>query len=160
MSNQKIKESKEQLGSFFKQRRLQMRLPNEIVASLIGVSAKTLQEIESGEFPAGIDTILRLCAELELKPFFAPLEELGKGSLPDFDAGEKFVLAPDQVNRQLYILHRQFPACLIQIIQTTPVTFRIVDLYDKIDEEELAVHPFLEEAKEFFKQKYLEDDRN
>jgi hypothetical protein len=35
------------------------------------------------------------------------------------------------------------------VVQTTPVTFRIVDLYDDIDRDLLMMHPFLEEAKKF-----------
>ena len=66
---------------------------------------------------------------------------------------KKFLFAPDEDSGTLYILHRAFPACLIQVIQTTPATFRIVDLYDEIDENTLLVHPFLEDAKKFYKEK-------
>lgn len=64
---------------------------------------------------------------------------------------KKFLLAVDQENNELFILHREFPACLIQIVQTTPVTFRIVDLYDDIDDDSLVNHPFFDEAKKFWK---------
>jgi len=73
----------------------------------------------------------------------------------------RFLFAPDHVNNQLYILHRQFPACLIQVIQTIPVTFRIVDLYDRIPNNQLIKHPFLEDAKQFFRnygEKYFDSN--
>lgn len=65
---------------------------------------------------------------------------------------KKFLLAVDRENNDLFILHREFPACLIQIIQTTPVTFRVVDLYDDIADHELLKHPFFEEAKTFWRE--------
>lgn len=65
---------------------------------------------------------------------------------------KKFLFAPDHENNELYILHREFPACLIHVIQITPVTFQIVDLYDDIDGPELLKHPFLEEAKKFWRE--------
>lgn len=65
---------------------------------------------------------------------------------------KKFLFAPDHEANELYILHREFPACLIQVIQTTPATFQIVDLYDDIRGDELLKHPFLEEAKKFWKE--------
>jgi hypothetical protein len=64
----------------------------------------------------------------------------------------KFLFAPDHEGKELYILHREFPACLIQVIQSTPVTFRIVDLYDEINQDELLRHPFLEDAKKFWRE--------
>lgn len=64
----------------------------------------------------------------------------------------KFLFAPDHEKSELYILHRQYPACLIHVIQTTPITFLIVDLYDKIPQNKLLKHPFLEEAKTFFRE--------
>jgi hypothetical protein len=63
----------------------------------------------------------------------------------------KFLLSIDPEAGELYILHRQFPACLIHVVQTTPLTFRIVDLYDNIEESELLKHPFLDDAKKYFK---------
>lgn len=65
---------------------------------------------------------------------------------------KKFLFAVDQENRELFILHREFPACLIEVIQTTPVTFRIVDLYDDIAESDLLKRPFLDDAKAFWRQ--------
>lgn len=64
----------------------------------------------------------------------------------------KFLFAPDHENKELYILHREFPACLIQVVQTTPVTFRIVDLYDDIEQDDLLKHPFLAEAQKFWRE--------
>lgn len=120
------------------------------LADFLNISAETVKGVESGRFAYNVDLLFRFCAALEIKPFFAPQEELGAGSLPD-PSREKFLLCPDANNNELYILDRHYPACLIQVVQTVPVTFKLVDLYDKIDESELAVHPFLDEAKSFFR---------
>ena len=47
----------------------------------------------------------------------------------------KFLLCVDRQKNELYILHRLYPACLIQVIQETPIRFVIQDLYDKEDIE-------------------------
>lgn len=64
----------------------------------------------------------------------------------------KFLFSVDHQAGELYILHRAFPACLIQVVQTVPATFRIVDLYSDIENDELLAHPFLEDAKLFWKE--------
>lgn len=148
--NEIIKLARHQLGEFFKQRRQLMGHTEAEFANFVGITANTIRGIESGRFAMDIDLHFAICSALEIKPFFAPLEEIGKGSLPP-TTQPRFMLCPDKETGQLYILHRDFPACLIQVIQTTPVTFKVVDIYDTIDEEELAIHPFMNEAKEFFR---------
>lgn len=150
MSNSKIKAAREKLGGILAQRRKQMGVTQGQLAEHISKPVATIQGIESGKFIAGIDQILQMCAALELETAFVPLEQIRKGTLPDMDGKAKFLFAPDAATNQLYILHRQFPACLIQVIQTTPVALRCVDLYDDIEEADLAVHPFWEEVKEFW----------
>lgn len=63
----------------------------------------------------------------------------------------KFLLCPDEENHELYILHREFPACLIWIKQETPLTFIIQDLYDEVENtNDILQMPFVQEAKYFF----------
>lgn len=147
--NEKIKLARQQLGEFFKRRRQSMGHSEEALAKYLGLTSNTIRGIETGRFACDIDVLLQLCSSLEIKPFFTPLEEIGKGSIPT-NTKPKFLLSPDKETGQLYILHREFPACLIQVIQSVPMTFKIVDLYDEIEEEELAIHPMLDEAKVFF----------
>ena len=63
----------------------------------------------------------------------------------------KFLFSIDPDSKELYILHRAFPALLIHVIQNTPVTFRVVDVYDEINREELEKHPCLNEAREWWR---------
>ncbi len=66
---------------------------------------------------------------------------------------EKFLIAIDPDNNQLYILHRQYPACLIWIKQEIPVRFIILDLYDEVENvESILIMPFIQEAKDFYQQ--------
>lgn len=73
----KIKAARQQLGSFFKQRREQMGIDPETLSAHLGITANTVKGIESGRFAWDIDLQHRLCAALEIKPYFSATEELG-----------------------------------------------------------------------------------
>lgn len=63
----------------------------------------------------------------------------------------KFLLCPDEINKELYILHREFPSCLIWVKQSLPITFIILDLYDDVENEsDIVKMDFVVEAKSFF----------
>lgn len=67
---------------------------------------------------------------------------------------KKFLLVVDDDDRELYILHREFPSCLIWVKQETPVRYIVLDLYDDVeDPNTILLMPFVEEAKEFFRKK-------
>lgn len=148
--NEKHKVSRIALGGYFAERRKQMRHTMQELSNHLGISAETVKGVETGRFACDLDLLFKFCEALEIKPFFSPLEEIGKGSTPT-PSGEKFLLCPDEANQQLYILHREYPACLILVVQTVPVSFKIVDLYDDIDEGDLATHFFLKEVKAFWR---------
>lgn len=142
------------MGGFFKERRLQMGHTAQEVADFLGITVNTLNGIESGRFAWDVDTNNRLCAALEIKPLFAPLELIGKGSLPEAGIKPKFLFAPDHKAGELYILHREFPACLIQVVQTTPASFKLVDMYEQTDIEEVVVMSDLMDDLETFWKDY------
>lgn len=149
--DEKIKTARVQLGQFIKERRLQLGRTAQELGEFVGVTANTIKGVETGRFACDVDLLLSICAALDVKPIFAPLEELGGGAMSTLPEGPAFILAPDHQAGELYILHRGHPACLIHVVQTNPATFRIVDNYSDLDPEELAIHPFLEDAKTFFK---------
>lgn len=63
----------------------------------------------------------------------------------------KFLICPDDENKELYILHREFPACLIWIKQETPVRFVLLDLYDDVENpNDILQMSFVQEAKDFY----------
>ena len=64
----------------------------------------------------------------------------------------KFLFSVDPINKELYILHREFPACLIWVKQEIPVKFVIQDLYDDVKNvNEIVNMPFVQEAKDYYK---------
>jgi hypothetical protein len=74
----------------------------------------------------------------------------------------KFLLCPDHVGKELYILHREFPACLIWVKQEAPVRFIVMDLFDVMEDTDTILEmDFVQEAKDFFKD-YIENslDKN
>lgn len=65
----------------------------------------------------------------------------------------KFLFSVDPIKKELYILHRQYPSCLIWVKQEIPVRFIIQDLYDDVENViEIVNMPFVQEAKDFFKE--------
>lgn len=152
--NEKIKAARHLLGGFLQERRQQMGRSREDLAVFLGISAETVKGVETGRFACDIDQMFKICTALEIKPYFVPIEEI---SISEGDRKEAFLLAVNEEDKELYILHREYPACLIHVLQTTPATFKIVDLYDNISEEDLLKHPFLEEAKNFYKQKAIKN---
>lgn len=67
----KIKAARQQLGQFFKERREQMGIDQETLSAHLGVTANTVNGIETGRFAWDIDLQHRLCAVLEIKPYFS-----------------------------------------------------------------------------------------
>lgn len=66
-------------------------------------------------------------------------------------AQTKFLFCPDEIGQELYLLHREFPACLIWIKQETPVRFIVMDLYDDVEDvDSILTMPFVQDAKDFF----------
>jgi hypothetical protein len=64
----------------------------------------------------------------------------------------KFLFSVDPINKELYILHREFPACLIWVKQETPARFIVQDLYDEMENpNDILTMEFVQEAKNFFK---------
>lgn len=63
----------------------------------------------------------------------------------------KFLICPDEESKEIYILHREFPACLIWVKQELPLRFIVLDLYDEMENtNDILSMPFVQEAKDFF----------
>jgi DNA-binding XRE family transcriptional regulator len=148
MSLNEIKAARATLGSFFKDRRIQMGRTQKEVADFLGLTKNTINGIESGRFAWDIDLNHRLCEALEIKPFYAPHEYLPASSMES--TGPRFLLCPDPDGSRLYILHRHFPVCLVEVSPTTPESFHIVDLYDDASEKDFILHPFWEDLMDFW----------
>lgn len=67
----------------------------------------------------------------------------------------RFLLALNKEERDLYILHREYPRCLIYVEPTTPVNFVVFDLFEPVEETEeiteiLTSNEFKQDLKKFF----------
>ena len=144
-----MQEKLKQIGEFLSRRRNQMGRTRQELADFLALDIQTIEQVENGSNHS-IDILLQVCEALEIKPFFVPLEETKSLRSNGTDLIHPFLFCPDQRNEELFILHRNFPACLIQVVQSQPASFRIIEVYDDIEEEELIIHPFLQKAKEFY----------
>ena len=72
----------------------------------------------------------------------------------------KFLLCVQNDKRELYILHREYPSCLIYVEQTLPVNFVVFDLYEENEEEATKIlisKSFKSELKEFWSRQVFKD---
>lgn len=76
----------------------------------------------------------------------------------------KFLLCVDKDNNELYVLHREFPACLIYVEQTkTPVNFVVFDLFEDDQEKSIKVltsDDFKKELRTYFIKQATSDEQN
>ena len=70
-----IKAARKQLGAFFKKRREEMGQTVESVAAFLEITPNTVQGIESGRFAWDVDLQHRICAALEIKPYYAVADD-------------------------------------------------------------------------------------
>ena len=71
MNNDKIKAARIALGGFIKSRREQMGHSQSELGYCVGVTANTIQGVETGRFSMDIDLQFKIYAALEIKPYFS-----------------------------------------------------------------------------------------
>jgi len=108
-SKDKLKQARQQLGLFFKEKREQMGITEDVLATHLGLSTNTIKGIESGRFAWDIDVQHRICEALEIKPYFStaanPHEEdlihnrkkAESGDFHGFYISENLLLHPEQL---------------------------------------------------------------
>ena len=47
----------------------------------------------------------------------------------------RFLLTINKEARELYILHREYPRCLVYVEQSTPINFIVLDLFENNSEQ-------------------------
>ena len=78
----------------------------------------------------------------------------------------RFLLTINKEAEELYILHREYPRCLVYVEQSTPINFIILDLFENNSETEKAIailtsQEFKKDLKEFFvSQSFNQEDFN
>jgi transcriptional regulator with XRE-family HTH domain len=120
------------------------------LGEMVGMKQNNLWRVLDKQHPPGLPTLLKIADALEID--IVPINRMVNQKLPDEHIKPKFLLSVDQAAGELYILHRQWPSCLIHIVQEIPVRFVVQDLYDDIDNPaDILNMPFVEEAKEFYR---------
>ena len=66
----------------------------------------------------------------------------------------RFLLSLNKESKELYILHREYPRCLIYIEPTTPVNFIVIDFFEDSKDEKaieiLVSVDFKKDLKDYF----------
>lgn len=121
--------------------------PGEI-AKITGYDRSNIIRVFSGLYSPTLDVLNNIASAIGYTVAFTNIDMINatvKGIEP------KFLFCPDSENNELYILHRNFPSCLIWVKQETPVRFIILDLYDELENEaDILNMAFVQEAKDFY----------
>ena len=107
--DEKIKAARVKLGGFIKERREVLGMSQEVLGRACGVTANTINGVETGRFAMDVDLMLVIFRELSIKPYYSFLlpeadtvdcSLLGEGD-PDkyrgFYVSENILLYPDQL---------------------------------------------------------------
>jgi transcriptional regulator with XRE-family HTH domain len=120
------------------------------IAEQTGYIQPNISRILSGQYSPSLDILTNIANAAGYDVAFVN-QDLNTGPAPEI-ISPKFMLTLDMKNKELYILHRQWPSCLIWVKQEIPVRFIIQDLYDDVDNPaDIIGMPFVEEAKQFFR---------
>jgi len=152
--NDKHREAGKLMLRFLKQIAKDNGLSDEEIAKRSGFIKPNVNRMFSGRYMPTLENFIRLGeavgVRLELQ---APEDDVSKTKVRSLDV-PKFLFAPDVSQKELFILHTHYPACLIQVVQTIPATFAVIENYDTTDD----FSEVLQDAHEFFKNKAAEGD--
>jgi len=121
------------------------------IADQTGFRQSNVNRMLNGQYSPSLDNLIRLAEAIDHEVVL--VKKFPNKSVDEDNIHPKFMMVVDPENNELYILHRQFPSCLIQVKQEIPMRFIVQDLYDDMDNPaDILKMPFVEEAKEFFRQ--------
>ena len=129
------------------------------IAERTGYQPSTISRVLSGKFSSTMDVLNNIADSIGYNLAFTNKDMINS---PVERIDPKFLICPDGKNKELYILHRMYPACLIWIKQETPVRFIIIDLYDEVENEaDILNMPFVQDAKDFYSKMVVDSmDKN
>jgi transcriptional regulator with XRE-family HTH domain len=119
------------------------------IAKKTGFTQNNVSRLLAGRYSPSMDNLIKLADAIGYDVKFA--NRYLNEPVPNDTIKPKFLLSIDKEQNQLYILHRQFPSCLIRVSNDDPPRFIILDLYDEVDNPaDILNMPFVQEAKDFF----------
>jgi transcriptional regulator with XRE-family HTH domain len=148
-------ENRKKLIAKIQQIMAQEKVTQTELAERTGYLQSNLSRILACKYAPSIDIILDIANALGYDLTFSR-----KYDYTNTKSESKFLMCPDEANKQLYILHRNEPVCLIHVVQTTPISFVVHELYSEMDNtDDILNMPFVQEAKDFFF-KHVKIDEN
>ena len=144
------KEKRTRLMQYLKQLFQSHNITQDEAAEETGFTQNNISRMLSGKYSPSLDNLVRLA---EVAGYDVAFVKMNENTSVDNDMiVPKFMITVDTNSNRLYILHRQFPACLIEVVQQTPMRFVVQDLYDAMSNPaDILNMPFVEEAKAFFR---------
>lgn len=150
MNNEQIREKCQRMLTYLSQLIKSKRISQEVIAERTGYQSNNVNRVLSGRYMPRLDVLTTIANAAGYDVAFIN-QEVTQQPAPEIIT-PKFLLSMDFANSELYILHRQWPSCLIWIKQETPVRFIVQDLYDDIENpSDILAMPFVEEAKAFYR---------
>ncbi len=139
---------REELCNYLSELAKEKSFTHEYIAKKTGFERSNVSRMLSGKYAPSLDNLIILTEVIGYD--ISIVEKLGK--VIDTDRQPKFLIFTDPLNNESFILHRQYPPCLIQVIKNTSIDLEIRDIYttDIKDLNEITKMPFFEEAKKFW----------
>lgn len=149
INEEKYKKSRRLLLNYLHKLAKEKGITHQAIANKTGFTSNNVSRMLQGRYSPSLDNFIRLAEAIDYD--VAIINKLINSIVDDNSIDPKFLLSVDPVNNELYILHRQFPSCLILIKQEIPVRFIVQDLYDDMDNPaDILNMPFVNEAKDFY----------
>ena len=150
LNEEYYKDKRKSLMNYLRDLAKDKRILQETIAKATGFTSNNVSRMLSGRYPPTLDNLIRLADAIGYDVAF--VNKYLNEKVPDESIKPKFMFTVDPVNQELYILHRQFPSCLIHVVQEIPARFVIDDLYDDMDNpNDILNMPFVEEAKQYWR---------
>ena len=139
-------ESRKKLIAKLQQLMAENKITQLELAERTGYMQSNISRIFAGKYSPSLDIIITIAQAIGYNLTFSrTFTECEKDNTPEF------LMCPDPVANQLYILHRNEPVCLIHVVQSTPIRFVVQELYSEMDNpDDILNMPFVQRAKDFF----------
>lgn len=119
---------------FLKQIAKENGLSDEEIANRSGFIKPNVNRMFSGRYMPTLDNFIKLGEAIGVRlELHAPEDNVSDVKVRNLDV-PKFLFAPDGAREELFIMHTHYPACLIQVVQTIPASFEVVENYDTTDD--------------------------
>lgn len=151
INEEKYKEARRVIMDYLRQQAKEKGITHATIAELTGFKSNNVSRMLAGQYSPSLDNLIRLAEAIDHQVVL--FKNFNNEPSSKYGIHPKFMMVVDPANNELYILHRQYPSCLIHVKQEIPMRFIVQDLYDDMDNPaDILAMPFVEEAKTFFRE--------